>query len=155
MIRIHCFRNYRILDRLPCTIIAAPEHTWPNYHNMCHWLQFGVLMNDLMLTSSQFTVQFLIQTMKVVAAHNTIECRKIFVYSLHYLATSKNHTIFFAHACMLLSIGRRRVSSPEFTDMQKWWRAIWKYMYTVFNKSFDTKEKYNRIANLMIIQLSL
>ena len=61
-------------------------------------------MNDLMLTSSQFTVQCLIQTTKVGAAHNTIECRKIFVYSLYYLATSKNHTMFFTHAYMLLSL---------------------------------------------------
>ena len=61
-------------------------------------------MNDLMLTSSQFAVQCLIQNTKVGAAHNTIGGRKIFVYSLHYLATSKNHTMFFTHAYMLLSL---------------------------------------------------
>ena len=61
-------------------------------------------MNDLMLTSSQFTVQCLIQTTKDDAAHNAIKYWKIFVYSLHYLATSKNHTMFFTHAYMLLSL---------------------------------------------------
>ena len=52
-------------------------------------------MNDLMLTSSQFTVQCLIQTTKVVAAHNTIDCRKIIPTQLQKLVSPLQRDISF------------------------------------------------------------
>ena len=84
---------------------------------MCHLLQYAILLNDLVLTSSQFILQCQIQTTKVGAAHNTIECRKIFIRSIHYLATSKNHMI-------ILTQGAGAYHRRIFADMQKWWRAI-------------------------------
>ena len=102
-------------------------------------------MNDLLLTRSQFIVQCLNQTRKAGAAHNTIERRKIFLYNLHYLATSKIIPFLSRTAQARIITG--------FCRHAKMVARYLKYGYTVFNISFDTKEKYNEIANLMIKQL--